>query len=285
MFRIGLSDMTTVTLASSKPPITLTSGRGITITIDRSVTTSSGGGSGTVTDVTGTAPVVITGTSTLTPNVTVTLVSTVADGVMSSADKVKLDALSADVAPAFIAPSGVKAYGIPGLRPTGQGTATQSQGRLYYEPWFLETTATLDRLAVEVTTGSSAGALLRMGIYNADTSWVPTTLVVDAGTVAVDSTGIQAATINVTLPAGRYVCAFVLPTGITAPALRQIAGTVNSFPGISGTAGNPYQVSRYLASQGGLVATGLPSTATAPDVFGAAGATATANFHVRARWA
>ena len=62
--------MTTVSLASSKPPITLTSGRGITITIDRSVNTSSGGGSGTVTSVTATAPVVITGTPTTVPNVT-----------------------------------------------------------------------------------------------------------------------------------------------------------------------------------------------------------------------
>ena len=62
--------MPTVSLASSKPPITLTSGRGITITIDRSVNTSSGGGSGTVTVVTATAPVVITGTATTAPNVT-----------------------------------------------------------------------------------------------------------------------------------------------------------------------------------------------------------------------
>jgi hypothetical protein len=85
--------MPTVTIESSKPPITLTSGRGITITIDRSVTTSSGGGSGTVTSVTGTAPVVITGTPTTVPNVTVTAVSTVAAGVMSSADKTKLDGI------------------------------------------------------------------------------------------------------------------------------------------------------------------------------------------------
>ena len=62
--------MTTVTVASSKPPITLTSARGITITIDRSVTSSSGGGSGTVSSVTGTAPIVITGVPTVTPNVT-----------------------------------------------------------------------------------------------------------------------------------------------------------------------------------------------------------------------
>jgi hypothetical protein len=85
--------MTTVTVQSSKPPITLSSGRGITITIDRSVTTSSGGGSGTVTSVTGTAPVVITGTPTTVPNVTITAVTTVAAGVMSSADKLKLDGI------------------------------------------------------------------------------------------------------------------------------------------------------------------------------------------------
>jgi hypothetical protein len=85
--------MTTVTIESSKPPITLTSGRGITITIDRSVTTSSGGGSGTVTSVTGTAPVVITGTPTTVPNVTITASTTSAAGSMSAADKLKLDGI------------------------------------------------------------------------------------------------------------------------------------------------------------------------------------------------
>lgn len=81
--------MTTVTLASSKPPITLTSGRGITITIDRSIV--SGGGSGTVTSVTASAPVVITGTPTTVPNVTITASTTAAAGSMSAADKLKLD--------------------------------------------------------------------------------------------------------------------------------------------------------------------------------------------------
>ena len=59
--------MPSFTVESSKPPITLTSARGITITVDRSVTTSSGGGSGTVTDVTATSPIVVSGVSTVAP--------------------------------------------------------------------------------------------------------------------------------------------------------------------------------------------------------------------------
>jgi len=85
--------MATVTLESSKPPITLTSARGITITIDRSVSTSSGGGTGTVTDVTATSPVVVSGVSTVAPVISITASTTVAAGSMSAADKLKLDGI------------------------------------------------------------------------------------------------------------------------------------------------------------------------------------------------
>ena len=87
--------MTTVTLASSKPPITLTSARGITITVDRSVTTSSGGGSGTVTDVTATSPVVVSGVSTVAPVISIAAATTSAAGSLSAADKTKLDGVGA----------------------------------------------------------------------------------------------------------------------------------------------------------------------------------------------
>jgi hypothetical protein len=46
---------------------------------------------GTVTEVTGTAPIVVTGDATLTPNITVTAASSSAAGTMSAADKAKLD--------------------------------------------------------------------------------------------------------------------------------------------------------------------------------------------------
>jgi hypothetical protein len=55
---------------------------------------SGGGGSGTVTSVTGSAPIVITGTATIAPNVTITAATELAAGSMSAADKAKLDALT-----------------------------------------------------------------------------------------------------------------------------------------------------------------------------------------------
>ena len=87
--------MPSFTVESSKPPITLTSARGITITVDRSVTTSSGGGSGTVTDVTATSPVVVSGVSTVAPVISIAAATTSAAGSMSSADKLKLDGIGA----------------------------------------------------------------------------------------------------------------------------------------------------------------------------------------------
>ena len=87
--------MPSFTVESSKPPITLTSARGITITVDRSVTTSSGGGSGTVTDVTATSPIVVSGVSTVAPVISIAAATTSAAGSMSSADKLKLDGIGA----------------------------------------------------------------------------------------------------------------------------------------------------------------------------------------------
>ncbi len=54
----------------------------------------SAGGTGTVTNVAGTAPIVITGTPTATPTVTITAATGAASGSMSAADKAKLDAFT-----------------------------------------------------------------------------------------------------------------------------------------------------------------------------------------------
>jgi hypothetical protein len=61
-------------------------------------------GVGTVTDVTGTAPIVITGSPTATPNVTITPATDSAPGSLSAADKTKLDGLTGQVVVSGTAP-------------------------------------------------------------------------------------------------------------------------------------------------------------------------------------
>lgn len=91
---------TSVTVKSTKPPIKLVSERsGITLVIDRSITTVSGGGggSGTVTNVSGTAPLSVTSPTT-TPTISISEATTSASGALSAADKTKLDSVTSGAA-------------------------------------------------------------------------------------------------------------------------------------------------------------------------------------------
>lgn len=91
-------------------------------------------GTGTVTNVTGSAPIVITGSPTATPNVTIVPATDSVPGSMSAADKTKIDQLAVPAAPALSSPAvqALAAIGgsalIPGLTlvsiaftPTGSG--------------------------------------------------------------------------------------------------------------------------------------------------------------------
>ncbi len=77
--------------------------------------------------------------------------------------------------------------------------------RLEYFPFFLRETTQLDQLTCEVTSAGAGSTLGRMGIYNADFDWQPTSLIVDSGTFAVDSTGFKDVAITEILPPGRYL--------------------------------------------------------------------------------
>ena len=98
---------------------------------------------------------------------------------------------------------------IPGVEGISRTTIGVVMDRLYYEPIFVSSSITLDRIMIEVTTAGEAGAQVRLGIYNADKDWQPTELVLDAGTVSVDSTGVKAISIDQTLPPGRYLLCLV----------------------------------------------------------------------------
>ena len=88
-------------------------------------------------------------------------------------------------------------------------TQTLTANRLYATPFWVARAMTVDRIAIEVATAGAAGEAARLGIYKDGTNLYPGDLVVDAGTVAVDSTGIKTVTISEALTKGLYWVAVV----------------------------------------------------------------------------
>jgi hypothetical protein len=102
-----------------------------------------------------------------------------------------------------------------GARNTLAGDQTNTNGALHIVPFWITTARTLDAVAVLIgTTGTgSAGAVARIGIWNADANGAPGTLVKDCGTVALTGTAgtvAQISSIAQALPAGGYWIGAVL---------------------------------------------------------------------------
>ena len=74
-------------------------------------------------------------------------------------------------------------------------------------------TMSVTTIGINVTNAGGGGTIARLGVYEATPDalgWIPGTLVVDAGTVAIDSTGVKSIVISETLEQGRpYFTAFV----------------------------------------------------------------------------
>jgi hypothetical protein len=91
--------------------------------------------------------------------------------------------------------------------PNGTGvTGTWIAGQGYFNsvPVFINKTVTADRISLNVSGAGTAGAVLRMGIYNSDANYQPSTLLLDAGTVAANAIGVKEITINQVLTPGVY---------------------------------------------------------------------------------
>lgn len=75
-----------------------------------------------------------------------------------------------------------------------------------FTPLPLFSPISISGLGIYVATAGGAGTLARLALYRADANWLPTALVVDAGTVAIDSTGEKTATFSdIRLAPGRYM--------------------------------------------------------------------------------
>ena len=133
---------------------------------------------------------------------------------------------------------------------TGGGTPSADSMR-YVQMVF--PIVTLDRIAMEVTTGG-AGSTHRLGIYADDGTGRPGVLIVDAGTVSTTATGVKEATISQVLAAGLHWLATVQQGG-TPPAVRTV-----DFSGAFETS-NVAQTSPGLFIEAG-VSGALPATAT-----------------------
>lgn len=82
----------------------------------------------------------------------------------------------------------------------GGGSRTMTYNLLWLWPFDLQRAITLAKLACNVTTGGTAGSTIRVGVYASDGAGGIGSLVVDAGTVTGDSTGVK--TITLTQAAG-----------------------------------------------------------------------------------
>ena len=127
----------------------------------------------------------------------------------------------------------------------GLGTAadvTAVEDVTVYSPFLVNETNTFDRIAITTGTSYTGTGSVRLGIYNNDTTTgKPTTVLLDAGTVATTgSLTVFQITISQSLPAGTYWLAFNMQTAAATPSYRGLSLTVSSSLGYGiSTTGTP----------------------------------------------
>lgn len=132
-------------------------------------------------------------------------------------------------------PAGANGYTVPlksgWYYPSDGGNP--NHGMLYQTLWLapfdLEQAHTLKSLNIQVKTAGVAGATIRLGVYSSDGAGGVGNLLVDAGTVAGDSTGIKSAAISTASAADRiWLGAVWQGVNGSAPALQGSQRVVRS---------------------------------------------------------
>jgi len=130
---------------------------------------------------------------------------------------------------------------------------------LYALPLLLARDITVDRIAIEVTTAGAADTDARLGIYSDGTNIQPGALLLDAGTVDVDSIGIKEITISQVLTKGRWWL------GIVSDGTPTVAGVLREY---GATTGMGIASSNFRRKNGSVYV--AHSYAALPDPFGSA---------------
>lgn len=135
------------------------------------------------------------------------------------------DSTKMDVSPQMgrMAYAGNICYCIPGVLATGSGAVALPANTITYEPFFVESEITIDKMAFNVTTTPASNSLVAMGIYLADADWQPTGAPLVANEISVLNgfTGIKSQSVSLTLPRGRYLKALNCSVTFTA---RSVGG-------------------------------------------------------------
>jgi hypothetical protein len=142
------------------------------------------------------------------------------------------------------------------------GGHTASLNDMILIPIIIPNSITLTGLNCEVNTAATggSGAVARLGVYSADSNGQPANLVLDAGTVGVESTGIKQIVVSQALTAGIYWLALGHQVSVSAVAYRNSSGyapfigPATNVPTVNATSPNSYRVTSVSGS--------FPATAT-----------------------
>lgn len=151
----------------------------------------------------------------------ITNLSTAARTLLAAETALELRALVGPFAPHFGGYSPGRYYSGFGSNIFSTATTILSADTLYSCTFVVGIGTTFNRISCEVTSPSSPGQLIRLGIYNRENG-VPSSLVLDAGTIVADAVAIHDLSIDCPLPVGAY-CLVMLSDG--SPTVR--AATMN----------------------------------------------------------
>lgn len=207
---------------------------------------------GTVTSVTGTAPVVSSGGTT--PAISMAAAATGTDGYLTSTDWNTFNGR-------IISPWTYRKTGrwwTPSNNALSIGSLTNAANSIKYQAVIIDRDITITQLGIAVVTIAGAGQTCRIGIYSNDsTNTLPLTRLVDSGTLALDSTGTKTVTgLSVSLTKGLYWFAY-----FSNASTGTIASVANlNMPDVIGV-GASLQLGVITGYSQALAYTSLPASA------------------------
>jgi hypothetical protein len=141
----------------------------------------------------------------------------------------------------------------------GNATTTQSLNACHFVPVYFPLPTDLTHIRAEVTTAGSAGAVIRLGLYEQGSDGFPGNLIVDAGTVSSETTGVKEVTISETVTGLIYMAIVTQGATCTTRASNNVG---LAYPASLQSAGNLGLDTRTVPRQD-AVSGSLPTPASA----------------------